>query len=727
MSEMAPDDGFVPADSGADAGAEPAGNPPVSEGDRLLASRILKRIAADKRHHKDAFKRMRRDMEIARRGACKADWPEDQYTANITGRHLKQLVSTLYAKNPKAIARRRPRLDFAIWDENEATLMAAFQVVQQYQMAMAAAGPTVVPLPGMAMPVPPEVMQAQALIADFQAGMQERDTVEKIGKTLGVLFDYYMQEQKPVDFKTSMKQLVRRTGTCGVGYVELGFQREWGQNEAVVQQIADCREHLRRLKVLAAELGDTAEEGATEQDKAKARELELSMQSLQQQEYLLLREGLIFDFPLSTQIIPDQRTTNLTGFVGARWVTREFLYTPEEVRGIFGIDLGREYTPYTQTGESMEPSAQYELTFGGEDDGAHLDGMGLACVYKHYDRSAGLVYYVCEGFKGFLRPPGPPDIYVEDFWPIYALTFNEGEDTKNLFPLSDVSLLYDMQMEYNRSRQGKREHRRAARPRYVTPSGTLSDESKLALEGSTPHSVTEVNNTMGQNFDIAKVLQVVPVPGVDPNLYDTNEIVSDMNLVAGTSPTAMGTPSKTETATGEALAEDSRTVSAGSNVDDIDSFLTVVARASGQIMLREVSAETARKIAGRGAVWPELTLEDVAGELYLEVEAGSSGKPNAAQEIRNWREMLPFLIQMPGIQPTWLARESLRRLDDRMDLTDALADGLPAIVSMNRMSQAGPEDPGSAPEAQGGEGGQNGAPKPQPPAGGERGMGNNRV
>jgi hypothetical protein len=708
----------------------PADTPPADPKDEALVKKIIGRINADAKHHEKAFKRMRRDMVFARIGATE-QWAECNYTANIVGRHIKQTVSTLYAKNPKAVARRRERLDFQVWDEDEQSLIAAIQLTQQFQMqqqAMAAAGVggNVVPMPGagplgMAPMVPPEVQQAQAIVADFQAGMQERMLVDKIGKTLVVLFEYFTKEQKPVDFKSSMKQLVRRTATTCVGYVELAFQREYQQDEVIASTIADSRAQLNHIKSLAAGQ-KVSEDGDASQ--AKARELELSIASLQSQEYLLLREGLIFDFPEATRVIPDARTRNLTGFVGARWLTIAYYYSPEEVQGLFGVDLGKGFTPYSRDGKKLTEGDQGRFDF--EDDGTSIEGDGLACVYKHFDRQAGLVYYVCDGHKNFLRPPGPPDIYVEDFWPVYALTFNEGEDPDQLFPPSDVSLLIDMQQEYNYSRQGKHEHRKAARPRFVSFKGGLDDEEKDALQVAKPFSVTEIN-PQGENPDVSKAIQALQVPGVDPNLYDTGEIMQDVEAVVGTSRSGMGATANGETATGEALAEDSRSLAAGSNVDDLDSFLTVIARAAGQVLLREMSQESVQKIAGRGAVWPEMTLEDIAGEVYLEIEAGSSGKPNAAQEIRNWREMLPFLLQMPGIEPSWLARESLRRLDDRLDLTDALAQGLPSIMMMNRTggTQMG-SDPGAAPDQQGGEGAGNGAPAPSIPSGSPAAMGSNR-
>lgn len=696
---------------------EPGKRREPDEPERKLVARICARIRADAEHHKKAFERMRWSMKVARRGADDK-WPECNYTANITGRHIRNLVAALYAKNPKAIARRRERLDFAIWDENEQTLLMAIQTMQMHQQAMDVIG---VPPDAAAMMMPPEVAQAQALVQDFQQGMQVRKTVERIGKTLQILFEYFTKEQQPVDFKTGMKQLVRRTATTAVGCIEVGFQRQYEGADpgAVEQRIADARRQIDHIRVL---MEKTQQGDDYTQKEADLRELELSVKSLQAQEYVLLREGLVFDFLESTAVIPDKRCRCYTGFVGSRWLTIQRLYTPDEVRGMFGYDLGREFTPYSQSGKRNDDGEQIPMQF----DEHPPEADDMVCVWKHFDKQAGVVYYVADGHKCFLRRPGPPDVYVESFWPVYALTFNEVEDPDDPVPPSDVEAIYDMQMDYNRARQGAREHRKAARPRFGTPKGSLSDEDKDNFAAATPFSVTEFN-PMGDNPDINKLIQPIQVPGVDPNLYETEPLFTDVQLVVGTPRTGFGMSGK-ETATGEALAEASNSNTTDSVVDDLDNFLTTVARACGQILMREMSEEQVLKIAGPGAVWPPLTLEELASEVYLEVEAGSSGKPNAAQEIANWERMLPYLIQVGSIRPVWLARETLRRLDDRMDLTDAIAENVPAIVAMNRMSQPSPADPGASPDQQGEEGGQNKAPAaPGGPSGTEAPMGNNRA
>ena len=125
--------------------------------------------------------------------------------------------------------------------------------------------------------------------------------------------------------------------------------------------------------------------------------------------------------------------------------------------------------------------------------------------------------------------------------------------------------------------------------------------------------------------------------------------------------------------------------------------------------MREMSEEQVKKIVGVGAVWPQMSLADIAGEVYLEVAAGSTGKPNQAVEVNNWKILGPLLQTTPGISPYWFGKETARRLDDKLDFTEAYEAGLPSIVAQNQLAGAppvpgGPPEPGSDPNAQGGKG-----------------------
>jgi hypothetical protein len=151
----------------------------------------------------------------------------------------------------------------------------------------------------------------------------------------------------------------------------------------------------------------------------------------------------------------------------------------------------------------------------------------------------------------------------------------------------------------------------------------------------------------------------------------------------------------------------------GSSIDDIDDTLSAIARAAGQILLLNMTEEMVKSIVGPGAMWPVLTKADVAKEIFLEIEAGSSGRPNQAQELQNFERLAPVLMQIPGVKPQFLAKEAIKRMDDKIDIDDAVADGLPSITAMNAGKMPGM--PGQAdPNAQGPQGSNNAPAPPQP-------------
>lgn len=719
---------------------EEAGQP---EDVRKLVKKIQETVRVDLKHHDEAFKKMRRDMYVAKYGAVPPEptqrgaegYPKTSYRANLCGRHIKQKTAALYAKNPKIVARRRETVDFQVWDENPDSLKLAFQTVQQGQqlLAQAQTAPQMDPATGQPMPAGadvPEAMiqafqQATATIQDFQAGMQRREQLTKFGKTLEILMAQALREQKPVDFKTGMKQLVRRACTTGVGYIELGFQRETGPRPGMTEKLADIRARLDHLQELAEGLAD----GEYDDTAPERAELEFSLNALMAEPDAVLREGLIVDYPTSTRVIPDRLCTQLEGFIGARHLTVEYLFTPQEIEEMFGVDLDDKFVPYSVDGQddtSANPSLR--VIEPQEENGiksAPVEGKGLVRVWKHYDKPSGLVYYVADGYDAFLREPAAPDVFVEDFWPVYALTFNAVESESELFPPSDVALMLDMQMEYNRSRQGMREHRKAARPRWAYQNGALETNDINNLKTLEPFEAVGINFPQGSK--LVDILQGFPVPGVDPNLYETNQLFTDIQLTVGSSEALMGGVAKA-TATESAIAANSSASSDQSSIDDLDAFLTRFARSAGQILLKEMSAEQVMAIAGPGAVWADLPLEEIAKEMFLDVEAGSTGRPNQAVEIDNWSKMLPFLVQMPGINPFWLARETVRRLDDKVDLNEAIAQGIPSVVMQNSMAQAGTGNPATEPTAQAAAGANNGpAPPPETAGGSKPAFGSNQV
>jgi hypothetical protein len=424
--------------------------------------------------------------------------------------------------------------------------------------------------------------------------------------------------------------------------------------------------------------------------------MQLMLKELSEQEDTILDEGLVFDFPQTQNLIVDPRCRQLKGFIGAEWVAQEFLLTLDEVKEIYQVDLGTTFTRQEPIPQSWQSDRNRE------------DETNVCRIWEIYSKRDNMKYVIADGYPDFLVEPDCPEIKLRRFWPFFTLVFNEVESDRDIYPPSDIRLLRPVQLEYNLARQRLREHRNANRPLYVVPVGALNETDVKKLMDRQPNEVIQLNSLQpGQ--DVGTIIQQVkPVP-IDANLYDVAPLMEDMFRVVGTQEANLGGTTGS-TATEVSVAESSRMSSLGSNVDDLDDFLTDLCKAAGQVLLLNMDPTTATKIAGPGASWPTLSSQDVADELMLEVAAGSSGRPNKATEIANFERLAPTIMQIPGIDPTWFAKEAIRRLDDGLDLTEAIKAAIPSIVAQNAMQQAQQTAMGE-PALQGGSGAMN-TPKP---------------
>lgn len=661
--------------------------PEIPEARRRLVARIQEEIRADKAKWAPDFKRMKEDMEYAHLGARTAWFKSGKYVANLVQRHVNGKVSAIYAKNPKTVVRRKKRRDFKFWDGSIEQMNVAMQTV-------AAAGPMIqqAEMMGATAMLAPQIQIAMQILQDAAQGMAKRKEIDGIAETLELLHAYFVGEQNP-QFKRQMKQMVRRAVTAGVGYVKLGFQRRMEFSENTTKRIAELETRLAGMTRIAKDIQDNE---ITEDD-PEAEALRLQLQALKSQPDVITYEGLVYDFPQPTAIIPSRFCYQLDGFLGAPMVHEEIPMTVDEIKAVFNVDLSHaSFTPYYSGNPVRDKSV----------DKTKCEAM----VYVTYNKDEGLVYVTVDGYEDFLREPAPPEIKTDRFWPWYTYTLNDVADPNTIFPPSDVRLLMPMQDEYNRARQALREHRKAALPAWVTRRQALTDEDVQKLQMKPVGAVLELDG-LQPTQKVEDLLQPLKSPAIDPALYDTSFLFDDFQRVGGSQEANLGGISG-GTATESSIAESSRMSGLQSNIDDLDDMLSQLARGAGQILLSEMSEQQVIEIVGPGAVWPEMTVAEISKEIYLEIEAGSSGRPNKTLEMQNWKAMAPILQSSPGVKPSWFVRETIRRLDDRLEFSDAYDDTLPSMMMLNRMKQMTAAQPDKDPNNQGGEGSDNGQKPP---------------
>ena len=305
-----------------------------------------------------------------------------------------------------------------------------------------------------------------------------------------------------------------------------------------------------------------------------------------------------------------------------------------------------------------------------------------------------------------------PEPWTERFWPWFVYAPNALDDPENPFPPSDVELGEPMAREINRAGEALRDHRYAARPGHVKAGGMTEEDAKR-ISARAAHAVVPIEG-MGPDQKIGDILQAFPTSPIDPNLYETGSAFQDFLRTKGTQEANLG-PTSSATATESAIAQSSRQSTDDSMIDELDDLLTEMARAGAQILLMNMDAATVKEIVGPGAVWPEMSRAEVSREIYLECEAGSSGRRNQAQDIQVRTQMYPMLFQISGLSQEKMAKDMLNVMDPRITYEDFIDYGALSVVAAN---SGPPQPPVGAPNAPTAQGAQGAANAPTPEAGG---------
>lgn len=643
----------------------------LEESREAKVSELVDAVKEDLEHWEYAFNRMKRWRKFARGyqwpGTTKDEMADADrmYVANITMRHVQQRTAAIYAKNPRFRWKKSRRMNSTIWDGTLETLQAA-------QQALAGDNPMVSP------------QTAEAVIMDAMESRAESERVAKMGRTATILYEYQIGEQTHPT-KKMMKKQVRSSLVCGVAYFKQTWQRETELSPDGQQAINDHMSKIAEIERLAADLDDNE---FNETD-PQMEELKQLMKSIEEDEQIILRQGLALDYPNSVNIIPDKNLTYLPGFVGCGRVSEAYDLTPDQIKKIYKVEVSkgcREYVIKNDEGKDRTTARVFEI----------------------WDKDTGMVCTVCDGHNDYLVEPHAPATYTERFWPWFVLAPNVMDEDTDPFPPSDVELIMCQQMEINRAGEAIRDHRHAARPGHVA-ARNIPDSDQKSIASRAAHDVVTLTS-LGQGEKIGDLLQAFPTSPIDPNLYNTGPVFTDIMRSVGTQEANLGGTSGA-TATESNIAESSRQSVLGSTMDEFDDLLTEMADAGGQMLFLEMGAEEVQEIVGPGAVWPELSREEVAKSVKLEVDAGSSGLQNQALEVQIMERLTPLLIQMPNVDQEWLLKRILRALDDRMDYEDAIEMGALSIIAINGQLQ-GAANRGSAPMSAGG--GSN-APQPNMP------------
>ncbi len=496
------------------------------------------------------------------------------------------------------------------------------------------------------------------------------EAVKKFARTGEAMLETVLV--KRANLKRQAKKIVRSNYTTSVGWMKCSFQDDPNTDPLIENRIKDTQENIARIRGLLQSLDNP--------EMASKHELELAqltqaLEGLQTQQEVKVAKGLALDFVLSEDILViDSTVRAVTDYLRASAMAHGVYMTPEKFQTRFKY-APRSAKKYTEA-QAQGSGAQTQP------DGT-IKTESLLRVWEIWDQDANRIYYICDGEDGFCEEPSSPDWTGKRWFPFFLVAFNEIDGS--FYPLSDVDLTDKLVKEYNQNRDDQVRDRKACLPvNVVRKGGSLTDEDIKRIANREGSDVITVEGVGGQ--PLTNDMFIGQLGKMDAAAYDTTSTRYDMERVLGGSDSSTGSITKAKTL-GEAeiltAALRSRT---DERKDIIEDMLNELGPYAIEIMLRKFSLAEVQAIAGPESAWPQMSVDDIFNMVSVEVRAGSTGKPNQAQEQDRWTKLLPIIneavakiaeLREKGQDQLAdavieLTRETLRRFDERIDIEQFL-------------------------------------------------------
>lgn len=561
---------------------------------------------------------------------------------------------------------------------------------------------------------------------------QPDDSMTKFAMTLELVVSELWKQGK---LKKAGKKWVRAALTVGMGWIKGTFLTQQTPSPQIEQSLSTYADQLARIEAEKEAL----EEGAEDDTDRRKVAIQESMKGLEARKQKQKRYGLMCDFVRSEDIQVSLDVSDITDYLDADWVSCDMYVRTDTLAARFD-DLDEDdiksAAKYYQRnvalkgdgeeqvlGDNTQEIGQYSQT-APDGQGTTPSGsskvQSFAKIIELWDRKNQLIRTMVDGVKTWAVAPYPPPQATVRFYPFFGLYFYPVDGQRH--PQSLPWRLRKLQDEYSGTRSAQVLTRQRSVPGVIINAGSLPpDELKKVTDGVHGEYIPlqGVANTPVQNMFAAK-----PLPTYNAALYDVEPTVSDMERISGVQEALsqgagdQGDPKTATEANIEHQGFQSRT---GSDRDNLEENLDDLAQYTAECSIQECPLSWVSRVCGDNAFWlgpndqpkpspvtgempqvdpttgqvPPMDVEDLLTMVEVNIDAGTTGKPNTAADKANWATILPLLekslIQIrqaqltdPGLAQSLILilRETLKRMDDRLDIDEFIPKGQPQPPSV---------------------------------------------
>ena len=459
------------------------------------------------------------------------------------------------------------------------------------------------------------------------------------------------------------KVSVRSAQTCKIGWVKVSYQKDYKTDPIIKNRINDTQDNILHIEHLLKKVENDDEREEMESRKA---ELEQAVKALEQQVEVVHAEGAVLDRLLSEDVLWDEEVREFE-FIAehAGWIAHRIWFNAEKYKSTFGKKPGSKATTYNASKTEASTTDKENQNYA---------------VWEIWDKTTTTIFTMCEGDEDWARAPYQLNKLGERWYSLFPLALHPTDG--HPLPLSSVELLKKLQDEYEETRDKYADHREKNKPHYIVDSDT--DEATIKRKQHAELGEIVILDANGRPLN--QVFQRAEQLPIDPAQYDTSLIRSDLEQMGGMGDASKGAVSKAKTL-GEAQILQQGLAGRTSEMQDaIEDWIKDIAVYVFEIALQELNLQQVQRIAGADAVWPNMAKEQIYDMVNIEVRAGTSGKPNKAQEQKNWLEFMPQLRELvtnvtelrakgdneAADALVKVARETIRRFDERFDVEEFL-------------------------------------------------------
>ena len=536
----------------------------------------------------------------------------------------------------------------------------------------------------------PEIKVRPGLNVDPQ-GSQYR-VADLFSNTLEIILNESLRKAR---LKKIAKQVLRSCMTSKIGIIKVTYQRDYYKDPLISREFNDAQDSLAKIQDDIRQL--QANDGYFGEKDELVEEIKMTMNALSQRVEVLQQEGLNLGFVRPEDFRMDTSLDSLQDYNAARWIANVTWMTPSDVMERFQLtkkDI-EKYTIYRRTTEGISNRLNKDsATYSGEED------VNLAiAVWEYWDKTTQTVYTWCEGSDKWCREPMVPTKMGERFFPYFVLGLNwiDGQE----WPVSETELMMSLQDEYNTVRDQLAEHRKLSAPFYVADASRVNYEDIEVFSNAAIGEIALINAS-GQNVNT--VFQPSVPPPMNPQVYDTAPLRTDMEWISGLGDAQRGGVNRAKTATEANIQQAGLATRIAEKVDQTEDWLKELAWFAAEILLQEIQPQKAMEIAGPQAFWPILNKQQLYDSVFIDIAAGSTGMPDTNEERMRWIELMPIIMQNielvqqmrsfgvpdefnPYVQ---LLEETFARFDERIDIAKFLPpmpEEMQKVMQQNQMMQ----------------------------------------